>query len=108
VTTMTEKKLFRAEVTKVVYLLADDLREAELEAESYADQDGSEAEILVSPVTGPGQVDPGWLEARPFGGPDEDGRTVREILEPEPPAPLADPPGQARFPWGPGGWGGRW
>lgn len=94
-------KLFRVEITKVVYMLAEDERDAELDGSGYAcDEDA--ANVMVDEVRTLDDVDGDWKDALPYGG--EEDLTVRQWFErPEEPVSFIDPPEQLRIDFsGPG------
>jgi hypothetical protein len=93
-------KLFRVEVTKVVYILAEDERQAELSGAGYA-SDESVEDVLVDEARALDHVDSDWKDSIPYGG--DESLTVREWFnKPEEPAPFVDPPEQKRLDFGNG------
>lgn len=97
------KRLFEVIIEKTIYVIADDEREAELEASTY---EGEEVAIVAScnEVKDIAKVPEDYKDSLPYGGDWGDKEmTVREILtSPAPPAPFVDPPEQGRLDF-PGG-----
>lgn len=90
------KRIFEVTVTKTILVLAEDEREAELEAGTYESEEDGSIDVL-GEVTSIDRVPEEWKDALPFG--DQEGDlTVRQILEvPPPPAPPYDHPDQLKF-----------
>jgi hypothetical protein len=91
-------KLFRVEVIRVLYVLAEDYADARHSGQ-YWSADEDPISVSAVEVSSFKEVDPEWKEARPYGG---DGKkTVRQILEEpeleEGPKPYVDPPEQQKF-----------
>lgn len=95
-------KIFEVNVTKTILVLAQDEREAELEAGTYESEEPGDVQV-VGEITSMDQVPEQWKDALPYGG--DGDLTIKQILtppEPSPP-PFVDPPEQLRidFPGGP-------
>lgn len=70
------KRLFEVTVTKTILVLADDEREAELEAGTYESEEDGSIDVL-GEVTSIDRVPEEWKDALPFG--DQEGDlTVRQ------------------------------
>lgn len=90
------KRLFEVTIEKTVYVLADDEREAELEAKTYErEEDGNVLSCME--VRASTMVPNEWMRALPYGDNPEE-LTIEQILErPLPPVPFVDPPEQGRL-----------
>jgi hypothetical protein len=90
------KKLFEVTIEKTIYVLADDEREAELEANTFeSEEDGSV--LACNEIRDPARVPNEWMDSIPYGE-NPDDLTIKQILEqPLPPAPYVDPPEQLRI-----------
>lgn len=94
-------KIFEVIVTKTILVLAEDEREAEMEAGTYESEEDGDVHVM-GEITSMAQVPEEWKDALPYGG--DGDLTIRQILEvPLPPPPFVDPPEQLRidFPGGP-------
>ena len=88
-------KIFEVNVTKTILVLAEDEREAELEAGTYESEEDGDVRV-VSEITSMDQVPDEWKDTLPYGGDGE--LTIKQILEvPLPPPPFVDPPEQLRI-----------
>lgn len=72
------KKLYVVDVQHTVYVMAEDLREAEWTARRGIRENVDEPTCSVSEIKG-GPIDPDWRQAIPYGSDDE--RTVGKIVE---------------------------
>jgi hypothetical protein len=91
-------KLYRVEVMKVLYVLAESEHEADLDAQQYAN-DADAEDVFVSEAKSLDEVDPQWRDALPYGTNDD--VTIEKWFErPEEPQPFVDPPEQMRFEFG--------
>jgi hypothetical protein len=93
-------KIFEVSVTKTILVLAEDEREAELEAGTYESEEDGDVHV-VGEITSMDHVPEQWKDALPYGGDGE--QTIKQILTPPdpPPPPFVDPPEQLRiFPGG--------
>lgn len=89
------KKLFEVMIEKTIYVLADDEREAELEAQTYESEEDGDVQVR-SEITSIEQVYNQWRDSLPYGGKED--LTIRQLLEQEtPPAPFVDPPEQLKI-----------
>lgn len=95
----SKMKLYRVEVVKVAYVLAEDGREAELDGQSFA-SDEEPADVVVDEVTNLDNVEGDWKDSLPYGGSED--LTIRQWFEkPEEPKPY-DHPDQMKFNFGDG------
>lgn len=95
------KRLFEVIVEKTIYVLADDEREAELEAGTYEQEEDGYVLACVE-VRDEVRVPNEYMDSIPYGDNPED-LTVQEILRlPLPPVPYVDPPEQRHLEF-PGG-----
>lgn len=90
-------KLFMVLVTKIVYVLAEDARQAELDGPGYAADEAS-ADVEVYETSSVESTDPDWRDAIPYGGADD--KTCRQILEQEPSPEPYDDPAQLKIDFG--------
>jgi hypothetical protein len=90
------KKLYRVEVSFVMFVLAEDDYRARDLARQYAN-DESPDEAFATQVLDPSHIDPEWRNALPYGGTDD--KTCVQILTPEPGSepPYEDPNQQKLF-----------
>lgn len=90
-------KLYMVQVTKIVYVLAENERQAELDGPGYAADEGS-ADVEVYETNSIESTDPDWRDAIPYGGAED--KTCRQIFEelvaPEP----YDDPAQLKIDFG--------
>lgn len=89
-------KIFEVSVTKTIIVLAEDEREAELEAGTYESEEDGDVHV-VGEITSMDQVPDQWKDALPYGGDGE--LTIKQLLTPPeaPPPPFVDPPEQLRI-----------
>lgn len=94
------KKLFEVTVTKTIYVIAEDGREAELEAMTYESEENGDIDVSRE-ITSIDQVSEEWKDALPFGGEEEEVTIRQMLLAAVPPPVFVDPPEQLRmFPEG--------
>jgi hypothetical protein len=88
-------KLFRVEVSKVIYVLAENEAEAEFDAPGHAEEESS-ADVFVSEANTFEAVESEWRDALPYGS--DGDMTIRQFFErAEEPKPFVDPPEQQRL-----------
>lgn len=73
-------KLYRVEIERVFYVLAEDEREAERETElTYAREDDTDPDcVMATEVTKISTVPEEWLRSRPWGGDDDSKQTIQD------------------------------
>lgn len=90
-------KVFEVSITKTIYVVAEDEREAEIEAGTYESEEDGDIHVE-GEVTSLDQIPEDWKDSYPYGGDGE--MSIRDIMV-RPPPPFIDPPEQLRiFPEG--------
>lgn len=89
-------KLFRVEVTKVIYMLAEDEGYAALDGPMHAMEEHGDGDVFVTEAENLQAVEEDWRDALPYGG--EGDQTIRQYFnQPEEPKPFVDPPEQKKL-----------
>ena len=65
-------KLYRVQVTKVIYVLAQDALEASVAGQHHVERDDGEPDVEVTPATAKSLQADGWRNALVYGEPDRD------------------------------------
>lgn len=93
------KKIFEVSIMKTIYVVAENEREAELEAGTYESEEDGDIHVERE-ITAVDQIPEDWKDTYPYGGDGE--MSLKDILvQPLPPPPFVDPPEQLRmFPEG--------
>ena len=81
-------KLFRVEIERTLFVVAEDARAAEIAAEMRYEREESPDYIDAQEVTPMDQLPDDWLRSLPYGA--EDNRTVREWIAAIPTEPFID------------------
>ena len=85
-------KVFEVSIMKTIYVVAEDEREAEIEAGTYESEEDGDIHVERE-ITAVEQIPEDWKDSYPYGGDGE--MSIREILvQPLPPPPFVDPPEQ--------------
>ena len=90
--------LYRVEVTKVIYVLAENKQEAEDDGPDHAEQESGYEEVFATEATDFVAIEKEWKDSIPYGGDRDDQMTIREFFErPLEPQPYVDPPEQQKL-----------